>query len=36
MRLDITLDRVPVGYVFMEIITDQKTCYIYKLILLNI
>jgi hypothetical protein len=33
MRLDATLIRVPIGYVFIEIVTKLKTCHIYKAVL---
>jgi hypothetical protein len=36
MMLDVTLDRVSIGYVFIWIVTESKTCHIYEVILLII
>jgi hypothetical protein len=36
MRLDVTLDRVPIGYVFVGIITESKTYRIYEAVLVII
>jgi hypothetical protein len=35
-RLDVTLVRVSIGYVFMEIVTESKSCHVYKSVLLTI
>jgi hypothetical protein len=32
----VTLDRVPIGYVFVGIVTESETCRIYEVILLII
>jgi hypothetical protein len=34
--LDVTLDRVLIEYMFIEIITQSKTYYVYKTVLLTI
>jgi hypothetical protein len=36
MRLEITIDRVPIGYVFVGIVTESKICCIYEAVLLII
>jgi hypothetical protein len=35
-RLDVTLDRVSIGYVFMKIVKESETCHVYKTVLLTI
>jgi hypothetical protein len=35
-RLNVTLNRVPIGYVFVEFVTESETCHVYKTILLTI
>jgi hypothetical protein len=36
MRLDVTLDRVPIGYAFVDIVTESGTVHVYKAVLLTI
>jgi hypothetical protein len=36
MRLDAILSRVLIRYVFIEIVTELKTCHIYKVVLQSI
>jgi hypothetical protein len=36
MRLDVTLDRVQIEYVFVGIVAQSKTCHIYEVVLLII
>jgi hypothetical protein len=36
MRLVVTLDKVLIEYMFVDIITVSETCYMYKTILLTI
>jgi hypothetical protein len=36
MRLDVTVDRVSIGYVFIAIITESETYRIYESVLLII
>jgi hypothetical protein len=36
MRLDLTLDRVSIGYIFVRIVTESETGRIYEAVLLVI
>jgi hypothetical protein len=36
MSLDVTLDIVSIGYVFVEIVTESEICHVYKTVLLTI
>jgi hypothetical protein len=36
MRLEITIDRVLIGYVFVAIVTESKICGTYEVVLLII
>jgi hypothetical protein len=36
MRLDVTLDRVPIEYIFVGIVIESKTYGIYEVVLLII
>jgi hypothetical protein len=35
-RLGTTLNRVPIGYTFVEIVTELETCHIYEAVLHSI
>jgi hypothetical protein len=35
-RLDVTLARIPMGYIFIEIVTESETYHIYEAVLLII